>query len=99
MKMKQEITSRAPLGGEDPDTLRGEVEERGSDSSAGHLVLGSSAHVGPVGERSKANRTVGGSGVVVRGVYKVLTIVWDVSEVLEGDVAGGWVSQRSCWCQ
>jgi len=45
MKMKQEITSRAPLSGEDPDTLRGEVEERGSDSSARHLGLSSSAHV------------------------------------------------------
>jgi len=63
--MKTLLTSRAPLSGEDPDALRGEVEERGSDSSARHLSLSSSAHVGPAGEGSEAHRSVGGSGVVV----------------------------------
>jgi hypothetical protein len=74
--------SRSPLITKYPDLLRCEVEKRRRNSRALHLILASGSHIGPICEKTEVHRAVG-AVVDSAAVHKVLSFVWDMSEVLE----------------
>jgi len=77
-----------PLVGKDPDALGCEVEDRWCDCVDVHAVLGSGCHLGPVAEETKDHGSVPCTGVMVRGVDKMLAIVECAGEILEGNPSG-----------
>lgn len=70
----------------DPDVLGSKVEDGGSNSRLGQLVLAGAAHLRPVTEETKVHATVGAL-IVVRGIDNVLTVVEGAGQILDGDPA------------
>ena len=74
--------SGTPLVTQYPDILGCEVEKGRCNSRALHFILASCCHVGPVLKKTKVHRAI--SAVVdSAAVHKVLSFIWDISEVLE----------------
>lgn len=74
--------SRSPLVTKYPDLLGCKVEKGRSNSRALHFILASCGHIGPVLEEAEVHGAVG-AVVDPAAVHKVLSFVWDMSEVLE----------------